>query len=96
MDIRVVPTNLQAAGSRLSTTGTEVSGVAGGLGGAASSVPGACGFPIAAGAFEAMWVTWQRALVRSGRSVGATGSAAVAAGALYAFVDATTMTGFRE
>lgn len=90
LEINVIPAGLTAAGAELLSAGT---GVAGALGNAGASVPAACGFPGTAGAFEAMWVTWRRALVQTGTNVGASGSAVGAVAAAYEFVDSISMPG---
>ena len=82
MEIQVVPEALAATGAALTAAGGDALGVAGQLGATAHGAAAACGFPSAAGALEAMWSSWERALVQSGQALGATGTGVTDAAAV--------------
>ena len=58
---------------------------------AASGVPGACGFPEPAGAFEELAAAWHGAIGRSADGIGGLGATMSAAAAMYVFTDATAI-----
>ena len=91
MDIAVVPEALSSAGSGLAATGAEVDAANATMSAAASGVPGACGFPEPAGAFEELASAWRGAIGRSADGIGGLGSTMSAAAALYVFTDLTAI-----
>jgi Excreted virulence factor EspC, type VII ESX diderm len=91
MEIAVVPEALSSAGSGLTATGAEVDAANATMSAAASGVPGACGFPEPAGAFEELATAWRGAIARSADGVSGLGTTMNAAAALYAFTDLTAM-----
>jgi Excreted virulence factor EspC, type VII ESX diderm len=91
MEIAVVPEALSSAGSGLSATGAEVDSANATMSAAASGVPGACGFPEPAGAFEDLASSWRGAIARSADGVSALGATMDAAAALYVFTDLTAI-----
>ena len=58
---------------------------------AASGVPGACGFPEPAAAFEELADAWRGALGRTADTVGGLGATMNAAAAIYTFTDLTAI-----
>jgi hypothetical protein len=88
MRIEIVPDALAGAGSGLTGTGAQVDAACATLRAAASGVPGACGFPDAAGAFEDFASSWTGAIGRSADGVAGLGTVMQGAAALYRITDA--------